>query len=404
MRGGIDDVDRLDLDDARRCAIVVAGDGLRPLPPAERHRDRPVGDARTRTRFENNTHQPRFPGLAFGLASGPPSQGWLTVTHGKHVQRRPPVLAGPVRHASHRRPHRRTARLRDDRRRTRKTFIESRDMFFLATCDADGHPQCSYKGGDPGFVRVVDDRTARLPRLRRQRHVPVARQHPAARRTSACCSSTSSSRTGCASTASRPVDEDDPLLAEFAGALLVVRVRTTQVFPNCGRYIHKMQLVERSTFVPRRRGGRAGPRLEADDVGAGVPAGRRSRAASGADRHERRSATDGDGEKCSGRRTSAGGPYSRRPEPTASARGATGRCGRYHKMYPLRARDVKRRPALHPRRCLIARIRRNLSGHRTGSPRPASRRRRRASPSPRSRARPGGTRHCVAPLQCGPQQ
>jgi hypothetical protein len=34
------------------------------------------------------------------------------------------------------------------------------------------------------------------------------------------------------------------------GAVLVVRVRTDQVFPNCGRYIHKMQLVERSTFVP----------------------------------------------------------------------------------------------------------------------------------------------------------
>ena len=42
-------------------------------------------------------------------------------------------------------------------------FIESRDMFFLATCDEDGNPQCSYKGGDPGFVRVVDDRTLAFP-------------------------------------------------------------------------------------------------------------------------------------------------------------------------------------------------------------------------------------------------
>ncbi|HTD50110.1 MAG TPA: pyridoxamine 5'-phosphate oxidase family protein, partial [Acidimicrobiia bacterium] len=32
-----------------------------------------------------------------------------------------------------------------------KQFIESRDMFFLATCDRDGSPQCSYKGGAPGF-------------------------------------------------------------------------------------------------------------------------------------------------------------------------------------------------------------------------------------------------------------
>ena len=58
----------------------------------------------------------------------------------------------------------------------------------------------------------------------------------------------------------------------MTGATLVVRVRTTQVFPNCSRYIHKMQLVERSTFVPKRDTERADPRLEAHDVGAGVPA------------------------------------------------------------------------------------------------------------------------------------
>src|SRR5919199_105210 len=47
---------------------------------------------------------------------------------------------------------------RDDR-----AFIEARDMFFLATADAEGRPQCSYKGGDPGFVRVVDERTLAFP-------------------------------------------------------------------------------------------------------------------------------------------------------------------------------------------------------------------------------------------------
>ena len=44
-----------------------------------------------------------------------------------------------------------------------KTFIERMDMFFLATADAQGHPQCSYKGGEPGFVRVVDERTIAFP-------------------------------------------------------------------------------------------------------------------------------------------------------------------------------------------------------------------------------------------------
>ena len=55
-------------------------------------------------------------------------------------------------------------------------FVEARDMFFIASTDPDGSPDCSYKGGDPGFVRVVDDDDARVPGLRRQRHVPHARQ------------------------------------------------------------------------------------------------------------------------------------------------------------------------------------------------------------------------------------
>src|SRR5215475_8721426 len=36
-----------------------------------------------------------------------------------------------------------------------KTFIEGVSYFFLATADAEGRPDCSYKGGIPGFVRVT---------------------------------------------------------------------------------------------------------------------------------------------------------------------------------------------------------------------------------------------------------
>jgi hypothetical protein len=44
-----------------------------------------------------------------------------------------------------------------------RRFIERLDMFFIATVDAQGQPTCSYKGGDPGFVAVVDDRTLAFP-------------------------------------------------------------------------------------------------------------------------------------------------------------------------------------------------------------------------------------------------
>jgi predicted pyridoxine 5'-phosphate oxidase superfamily flavin-nucleotide-binding protein len=131
-----------------------------------------------------------------------------------------------------------------------KAFIESRDMFFLATCDADGNPQCSYKGGDPGFVRVVDDGTIAFPvydgngmflslgNIRAHANVGmlfIDFEHPDRVRVNGVAT----------------VDLHDPLRAEMTGATAVVRVRTTHVFPNCSRYIHKMQLVERSNFVPR---------------------------------------------------------------------------------------------------------------------------------------------------------
>jgi predicted pyridoxine 5'-phosphate oxidase superfamily flavin-nucleotide-binding protein len=131
-----------------------------------------------------------------------------------------------------------------------KQFIESRDMFFLATCDDEGNPQCSYKGGEPGFVRVLDDRTLCFPvydgngmflslgNIRAHARVGllfVDFEHPNRLRLNGVAT----------------VDPDDALIATFAGAVLVVRVEATQVFPNCGRYIHTMQLVERSHFVPR---------------------------------------------------------------------------------------------------------------------------------------------------------
>ena len=71
------------------------------------------------------------------------------------------------------------------------------------------------------------------------------------------------------------VAEDDPLLAEYPEAQLVVRVRATEVFPNCPRYIHEYRLVERSRFVPARGVLDPRPRLEDTRVGSRRPAPRR---------------------------------------------------------------------------------------------------------------------------------
>src|SRR5215471_5255011 len=44
-----------------------------------------------------------------------------------------------------------------------RAFVTRSSMFFLATADADGQPDVSYKGGMPGFVRVVDKQTLAFP-------------------------------------------------------------------------------------------------------------------------------------------------------------------------------------------------------------------------------------------------
>jgi predicted pyridoxine 5'-phosphate oxidase superfamily flavin-nucleotide-binding protein len=130
-----------------------------------------------------------------------------------------------------------------------RAFVESCDMLFLATADEHGRPQCSYKGGDPGFVRVLDEVTIAFPsydgngmylsagNVLVNPHVGLLFIRFDAQRRLRL--------NGVAS-----LSEDDALLAEFPEAQLLWRVRATEVFPNCPRYIHKLELVERSRFVP----------------------------------------------------------------------------------------------------------------------------------------------------------
>ena len=38
-------------------------------------------------------------------------------------------------------------------------FLANMDMFYLGTANADGQPYIQYRGGSPGFLRVIDERT-----------------------------------------------------------------------------------------------------------------------------------------------------------------------------------------------------------------------------------------------------
>ena len=131
-----------------------------------------------------------------------------------------------------------------------KGFIESRDFFFLSSVDQQGHPTVSFKGGDPGFVRVVDPQTLAFPsydgngmffsmgNISSNPKIGILFidfENPHRMRFHGEAS----------------VTANDPLLASYPEAELIVRVKLTKAWVNCPRYIPRMQRVAASRYVPR---------------------------------------------------------------------------------------------------------------------------------------------------------
>lgn len=131
-----------------------------------------------------------------------------------------------------------------------KQFISTSDMFFLSTLDHNGWPTVSYKGGFPGFVKVIDDRTLAFPcydgngmfySMGNISDNPkigmlfIDFENPRRFRVHGTAS----------------VSADDPLIGEYKEACLIVRVSIVNAFTNCARYIHKYNKEELSRYVPR---------------------------------------------------------------------------------------------------------------------------------------------------------
>jgi predicted pyridoxine 5'-phosphate oxidase superfamily flavin-nucleotide-binding protein len=131
-----------------------------------------------------------------------------------------------------------------------KHFVSTRDMFFLATVDHNGRPTVSYKGGDAGFIKIVDDRTIAFPsydgngmyfsmgNLAGNPEIGILFidfEVPNRMRLQGRAS----------------ITPNDPLLAEYKEADLVVRIAITQTWVNCPRYIHRFKKLAPSRYVPR---------------------------------------------------------------------------------------------------------------------------------------------------------
>jgi uncharacterized protein len=131
-----------------------------------------------------------------------------------------------------------------------RDFIGTAIYFFLATADAEGRPEVSFKGGPAGFVRVTAPDELVFPdydgngMFRSLGNISVnpnvgllfIAMHGRPRRLRI---------SGAAS-----IDRNDPLLDEIVAAQMIVRVKARAIFPVCPRYIPKLQLIEDSPYIP----------------------------------------------------------------------------------------------------------------------------------------------------------
>jgi len=128
-------------------------------------------------------------------------------------------------------------------------FIQDCAMFFLATADADGWPDVSYKGGLPGFVQVTDHDELAFPcydgngMFKSLGNILVNPKVGLL-----FIDFEEQNRMRVQGTAA--ISDDDPLMTQFPGAQLIIRVKAERIFPNCPRYIHKMKLLEHSVYAP----------------------------------------------------------------------------------------------------------------------------------------------------------
>ncbi len=144
-------------------------------------------------------------------------------------------------------------------------FIESRDFFFLSTVSADGEPTVSYKGGPVGTVKVIDSKTIVFPNYDGNGMFKSMGNIVAAPKVGLLFIDLETpNRVRIQGEAE--VVTDDPLLAHFPGANMLVRVHVTACFLNCARYIHKHVRQSASPYVPDEKGNQPFPSWKRIDM------------------------------------------------------------------------------------------------------------------------------------------
>jgi len=132
-----------------------------------------------------------------------------------------------------------------------KAFVESSIYFFLATADADGRPDCSFKGGSPGFVRVTGPSEIAWPDYDGNGMFKSLGNITVNPNVGLLFIALHGKPQRLRINGTAALSRNDPLLARTVGAQLIVRVQARAIFPNCPRYIPQLELVAPSAYVPQ---------------------------------------------------------------------------------------------------------------------------------------------------------
>lgn len=131
-----------------------------------------------------------------------------------------------------------------------KAFIESVGFFFLATADAEGRPDCSFKGGPPGFVSVPAPDLLVFPDYDGNGMFKSLGNIKANPQVGLLFIAMGDKPKRLRVNGRATLHFDDPTMASMPGAQIVVRVVPENIFPNCPRYIPDMTTATPSEYLP----------------------------------------------------------------------------------------------------------------------------------------------------------
>ena len=131
-----------------------------------------------------------------------------------------------------------------------QAFIEGVGFFFLATADAEGRPDCSFKGGPPGFVKVSAPDLLVFPDYDGNGMFKSMGNIKANPHVGLLFISMGEKLQRLRVNGRASLHLDDPMMAGLAGAQIVVRVVPEHIFPNCPRYIPDLGSGRPSEYLP----------------------------------------------------------------------------------------------------------------------------------------------------------